>query len=444
MLRILNTALLILVVSYATVAQPEWLRTDSLTYSLYMGQDWKNLLLVTRKSLHDGVDFYYLRVRAGMAAYNLKNYRLAARHFGKAYSWNSTDEFTNYWYYYALLMGSRSDEADKLASVFADDYLSRMLIKPKPLVNTILAESQLTINSGYDNLLSESITSDYSYMAFRNVLKQQFYKGIGIDHRVNHRLFLYHGFSHLGVKRMQMFGRVLAPRIDYQHESNTSQFQYYLQGRYIIQSGWSFTTAFTVLWGTSESNFITFTNSGVPWLSKYTFKIGDLFFNASVAKELVWLRPKLSVTYGNINGYQQLQAGGQLMIYPMGNSNFYLSSDFFMHNDESADDLKAVFNQKIGLKTGPLWLITEGAVGTMKNFAASDGYVIYNMSESIRNLFGLAVYIPFMKYRFDVMARYQWVNKQGTTFDYLNPSEFQEQTYTFSDNNFLISLRWHL
>jgi hypothetical protein len=444
MRRIISILILTFTFSGLALAQPAWFKTDSVTYQLYLGKEWKSLLKETRKSLSDEVDFYYLRLRAGIAAYELKNYRLAAHHLGKAHAWNTSDEFNNYWYYHALLQGSRVDEANALASGFSDEYLQRMQIRPKSVVNSLLAESQVTMNTDYNTLLSESITGDYSYMAWRNVLKQQFYKGIGIDHRVADRFYLFHGLSHLGIKRMQMFGRSLPPRIDDKFESSTSQYQYYLQGRYILDKGWSISSSVTLLWGEAVSNYITFSNAGIPLLNNYSYKISDRFLSASIAKELVRIRPKLSVAFGNINGYRQLQAGGQLIIYPMGNVNLYFTSDLALHSDKSADDLKSVFNQKLGVKTGPFWLIAEGAIGTMRNFVASDGYVVYNMAETVNNLVGLAVYLPLIRYRFDVTARYQLLNKEGTTFDYLNTTEFQVQSYTFRDSNFLISLRWHL
>jgi hypothetical protein len=444
MCRIISILLLTFTVSGVALAQPAWIKTDSVTYQLYLGKEWKSLLKETRKSLNDEVDFYYLRVRAGIAAYELKNYRLAAHHLGKAYNWNTSDEFTNYWYYHALLLASRSDEANILAQGFSAGYLHRMNIRPNSAVHSLLAESQFTINPDYNTLLGENITGGYSYMAYRNVLKQQFYKGIGIDHKVTDRLNLYHGFSHLGIKRMQMFGRALPPRIDDQIESTTSQYQYYLQGRYILDKGWSISSAVTFLWGDAVSNYFTFTANGIPFLNWYNYKIGDRFFTASIAKELVRIRPKLSFAYGSINGNRQVQANGQLVVYPMGNNHIYLTSDIALHSDESADELKTVLNQKIGIKTGPLWLIAEGAHGPMKNFASSDGYVVYNMAETVNSLYGMALYLPIYKYRLDVTARYQVLSKEGTTFDYLNTSEFQEKSYKFNDNNFLISIRWYL
>lgn len=445
MYRILIIFIVVIVVSGGRAkAQPVWFKTDSLTYRQYLDKDWENLLKEAKSSLRMGVDFYYLRVRAGIAAYELKNYRLAAKHLGKANEWNPADEFTKYWYYYALLMGNRKDEANLLVSGFNEDYLDRMQIGPVKTVNTVLVESQVTMNQRYNDLLSENITGDYSFMAYRNVLKQQFYKGLGIDHMVTGRLNLFHSFSHLGIKRMQMFGRALPPRLDHLQGSNTSQFQYYLQARYIPHKDWMVTVSGTLLWGESVSHYYTFSGAGVAKLNQYNYSIGDKYVGASVAKELVRIRPKLSVAYGLINGYRQVQGNAQMIFYPLGNNNLYFISDIALHSDESSEDINTVLNQKIGIKTGPLWLMAEGATGTMKNFSASDGYVVYNMPETINNLLGFSIFLPLLKYRFDITARYQRSDKQGTTFDYLNPSAFQQQSYNFSDNNFLISLRWHL
>jgi hypothetical protein len=424
-----------------TPEQPSLLRTDSLTYALYLSKEWKALLTETNKALSAGIDFYYLRVRAGIAAYELKNYRLAAKHLAKAYEWNTSDELVNYWYYYALLMGSRADEANALAEYFSPQFMQRMEIRPKSGVNALMAEAQVSVNSGHASLLEDAIGGDNSYLAYRNVLKRQTYKGFGIDHRVAPRLYAFHGISHLGIDRMQMYR---SPTLDYQYESSAWQFQYYLQGRYLLPKGWSVTSAATLLWGSALSHWLSFNNSGVALRNASTYSISDAFLSASVAKELTRLRPKLSVSYGNVNGYRQLQATGQLILYPAGNPNFYLSAGYTLHNDESDPDLKTIFSPRAGLKTGPLWWSAGGSTGVMKNFSASDGYVVYNMPESISGLYDISVYLPLLKYRLGVTARYQVADKEGSTFDYSNTTNYTTAPYTFTENSFLISIRYNL
>ena len=40
---------------------------DSATYTLYLKQDWKPIIALGKQSRAEGVDFYYLKVRMGMA-----------------------------------------------------------------------------------------------------------------------------------------------------------------------------------------------------------------------------------------------------------------------------------------------------------------------------------------------------------------------------------------
>ena len=38
------------------------------TYELYQKQQWKQLILVGEKSIEQGIDFYYLRLRMGISS----------------------------------------------------------------------------------------------------------------------------------------------------------------------------------------------------------------------------------------------------------------------------------------------------------------------------------------------------------------------------------------
>ncbi|MCU0409034.1 MAG: hypothetical protein MUD02_08815, partial [Bacteroidales bacterium] len=57
---------------------------DSLTYKLYTDKNWNELISAAKKALHDGHDYYYLRMRIGIAYYEKKQYASAATHFRKA------------------------------------------------------------------------------------------------------------------------------------------------------------------------------------------------------------------------------------------------------------------------------------------------------------------------------------------------------------------------
>ncbi len=40
---------------------------DSITYTLYLKQDWKPIIALGKQSRAEGIDFYYLKVRMGIA-----------------------------------------------------------------------------------------------------------------------------------------------------------------------------------------------------------------------------------------------------------------------------------------------------------------------------------------------------------------------------------------
>ena len=179
-------------------------------------------------------------------------------------------------------------------------------------------------------------------------------------------------------------------------------------------------------------------------MNDYRYSISDRLWNIGVARELRFFRPKVSLTTANINDFKQTQLNGQLVIYPFGNTHLYTLTDWTLHMDQSTDQTKSVWNQKLGLKTGPLWWIAEATSGDMKNFSILDGYVVYNQPEMITGLYGLTAYIPLFNYHLDLTARYQVLNKEGMILDYSSSTVYTAKTYSFTDNNFLISLRWNL
>ena len=40
---------------------------DSTTYASYLKQDWKSIIALGKQSRDEGIDFYYLKVRMGIA-----------------------------------------------------------------------------------------------------------------------------------------------------------------------------------------------------------------------------------------------------------------------------------------------------------------------------------------------------------------------------------------
>lgn len=443
MYRIILALLVSVSAQHFLSAQPSWHAADSASYAAYQAGEWHKVLEITDHSLSNGVDFYYLRVRAGKAAYELRKYRLAVLHFSEAYRMNTSDDFVNYWYYFALLESGRRDEALITAARFDRAFTESMHIRKVGRVTGLMAETSYSVNHDFGSLSMADLSSATSYIGYRNTLRHQFYKGIGIDHRLGSRVYVFHGLSHLGISRQQTFGSPY-PLPAVSAESRSSQMQYYLQGRYYTKGGWMVTSSLTLLGGTADSDYYTFTQTGQAVLNSFTYKIGDYVQALSLARETHLARFAVSLSAGNINDYRQLQAEGHISVYPFANPDFYLVSGLAAHNDASYEQMKYVFSQQAGFKAGPVWITGSGTIGTIRNFSSLHGYVIYNMPEEINGIYSMSLYVPLSGYRLGITLRYQMTGKEGITLDYTSPTEYRVTNYNFLESNFLITLKWNL
>ena len=56
---------------------------DSITLKEYQDKNWKELIRTSKEAIHDGTDYYYLRMRRGIAFYEMHNYLKAYNEFKK-------------------------------------------------------------------------------------------------------------------------------------------------------------------------------------------------------------------------------------------------------------------------------------------------------------------------------------------------------------------------
>ncbi|HYW94356.1 MAG TPA: hypothetical protein VE870_02070, partial [Bacteroidales bacterium] len=103
----------LIVVSLPLSAQQQdaFFRFDSLTYRQYLDHDWKNLIKTSKEAFAQGFDYYYLRMRAGIAQYERGNYMKAFPQFRKALAFNSIDVAAREYMYYTLSRSGRQQDA---------------------------------------------------------------------------------------------------------------------------------------------------------------------------------------------------------------------------------------------------------------------------------------------------------------------------------------------
>ena len=123
---------------------------DQKSLELYENGDWKALALLCGQATEQGIDYYYLRIRAGIACYEKERFARAAIHFKKALEFNAGDNLAGEYLFYSYLQLNKRDEA------FAT-YKSLPSSSQENLKNSLPKLRKINIQAGYitSNQLSE-------------------------------------------------------------------------------------------------------------------------------------------------------------------------------------------------------------------------------------------------------------------------------------------------
>jgi tetratricopeptide (TPR) repeat protein len=328
---------------------------DIQTYQLYQEKSWPGLIELGKLAIKDGHDFFYLRMRIGIAYYEQGKYRSAISHFEQALKFNKDPLAAEYLYYSYKLSGRKMD-ANLVYAEYKNLLKSRDISSATGFVTGLYTETGLKLispaNSEYGPLL---------------------YAHIGAEQQLGSRLNLYHGYMRFSRSITQLesvagFGP--GGMITNETKRKYVQNEYYLKAIIPVIKGLQ-------LIGSLHTQAIidTIQYNNISYLAgiSSSYKILDLYvaYGASRLSE---------------NIHHQISAG--TTFYPAISQNFYLQSILTYHKDAEISNI--VFYQKIGLKTGDrTWLEFYGSFGDMKNMQELDGFYIYNMNNHLNMRLGL-------------------------------------------------------
>ncbi len=328
---------------------------DKQTYQLYQEKNWSRLMELGRSSIKAGYDFYYLRMRLGMACYDQEHYRAAIAHFEEAINFNE-DPLAIEYLYYSYKFSGRTMDANLLYAKYKNQLKSRDISSTTGFITGLYTEAGLKIispgNSEFGPLL---------------------YAHIGAEQQLGSRLNLYHGYMRLSQNISQFEtvagfgpGGMTTNEIKRKYVQN----EYYLKATLPVFKGLQ-------LIGSLHTQAITDTiqYNNISYLAgiSSSFKILDFY--------MAYGASRIRDTY-----HHQISAG--TTFYPQLNQNFYLQSILTYHTDTEISNI--VFYQKIGLRTGPkTWFEFYGSFGDMKNMQELDGFYIYNLNNHLNMRLGL-------------------------------------------------------
>jgi tetratricopeptide (TPR) repeat protein len=425
-----------------TVQEPGFAEIDSLTYELYMKGSWKELIRKGEKALKQGNDYYYLRMRLGIASYETKDYSRAMRHFRKALEFNSADDTAREYLYFASTFYGRDMEAHNVALEFSAS-LQNKLSYERSVVRSLsfnatgsFLQDPLVID-GY------SINADQAIDGLQSVTRNFRFFGASLEHDAGRHLKINHSIGYLS--KSYLLYTQHENETDLTRDARLSQFQYYLSGRILLGSGAYLVPA------------IHYLNVIIPYETTVAGRFGRAYrvqqhdFNHDVAASLGLekyfgkFRPGLSAGYSRINNHPQMQGSFTFSWFPYGNLNLYSVSDITGYAPLSGNETDRgwIVSQDIGFRVFPgLWVEFGGSIGERENFAGPRAYHIYNDPVVTRERYGVALIAPFYKSGMELALHYIYTLQESR----FNPEDFEpvNPINPIKINNHIISggIKW--
>ncbi len=407
--------------------QIDFLYVDTTTYKLYQEGKWKEVTTLSNAAYKAGIDYFYLRLRCGLAYYFLGNYMQAETNLEHALEFSSTDKTAREYLYYSYLMQKKGSKAVGLLKKMPPSMRERLKEEAPP------NQSFLHFDAGYfigDNSVKNS--RNYNLDGSDNIYgetvipNESTYLSVGGKWFMASFLSAYVKYTYLKVNKnmLVMTGDTLM--IDY--PAVTSQDQFYINFTVYPGGGFKIVPAFHYLKYRVSTISPYFDNqSGTYQFPEVQFSDNNYIGFLGIEKDFNILNTGVFGAMANLNGFQQYQAGFNAIVFPTGNLDLYLQLQYVAHFNDS--ELQPVINAMLGAKIlKPVWLELSGSFGEVQNYFEDNASAVYNFPDKILYRYGLKLISPLSK-RVQLTIDYQYLGQESPVLYYVENNSNSQVVY---------------
>ena len=367
---------------------------ESKSYQLYLENNWEALADFGETSLKEGYDYFYLRIRIGVAYYEQKKYNLAIPQFQKALAFNSKSEFAQKLLYYSYLFTGKSERARKLSNSFSENLTKAIKIEDQSKIDFYMLEiAQKPIDDTYldDNGNDFYQTANYAQLGLKHIIKNEF--------------SLFHALTYFS--QQSNVGQV-------------KQYQYFLQGVIPFKNNWELSPALHFVSTNFSTNIdgISEVNEGY-WIGSFEARKSSKNFNFS-----------FGLTFSNIGNQNVYNHFASIGFAPFGNNTlvFGLKEHFYTSNDYDSFDIAHIpfisFSPLEKMSVKLTYLRNNGI-----NIIEDNGYLVNNS-------------LDLTSSRFSSLIDYSFSNAFSLYGIYQNESKTHAfNNFDFKYNLFLLGVR---
>jgi len=352
-------------------------QVDSATYKHYQEKDWVELVKIGKSALKQDFDFYYLRMRIGIAYYEMKNFKSAQIHFKKALIFSENDPLALEYLYFAYLLGGQSQQAALLYKSFSTSLQDKIKAPDLNLIDRTSAE-YLYNHTFTDDLVNNPATFEGLPYGVRIITRNYHNLNIGLNHNMHPGTSFKHSYTYLGKSNYYYYDDGI-DRFGTDGQQVT-QHQYYLSPSFTTAGGLVISPAFHFLYVGYQVYSVSGSGGGGDDIVFNDESVNQLLGGLTLQKYQGAFNFSIGGVYSNLNETNQFTGSGSLTWYPTGNLDMYLGTSLFAHiPDLKSSSLELIPNLIFGYGiASKVWIEISGTYGEMRNFAESNGYIVYN------------------------------------------------------------------
>ncbi len=344
---------------------------------LYETKNWKELIPFVNQALAEGNDYFYLRMRIGIAYYELKNYTKAEPQFIRALNFNSSDQTAQEYLYYSYIFNEKYAEARTLSFEFSDALLTKTGAKKYNSITMAFVEggTKISDSAKYYNKNTNSKS---------NYFGSAVYIQAGLLHYVGKHTSLLHAVTYFN--QASSIGTI-------------TQFQYYINAGVSLKNNWQFSPSFHWM-NLGNSTQITiappFTPPGLPpqQARTQTVKTVNNYFVGSfeLSKRMSNLTLSVGTTVSNMNNKTQLIHSGSFSVNALGNSNLIFGLSSYIHSTNGYSTINTTLIPFIAINPiKQLSIKLSYLTDNKENFVEQNGYLINNSPDLTTSRFSILV-----------------------------------------------------
>lgn len=429
---------------YAQTRQTQQ-EVDAKTFALYNAAKWDELTAQGEAAIESGIDFFFLRMRIGIAYYSREDYMSAIPHFEMALEFSRTDITALEYLYYSYLFSGR--ESDVLSLIYdMPQKLKKKLGADSRFIYGAYAEGGYTTNQDYDrqkSAINKNLPVEYNQ---QSLTKDGSYISLNLMHQFGRDVKVFHGYNNISVNKSEQFTGLFQGMMNF--DTKAVQDEYYLNVNINLGSGWNLTPAFHLLRVKYSNVYLEYDNIANPPRPVFTetsTTIKNYVYFLSLTKSTGHFRLGFKNSFSNLNSEKQIQNTAEIIFYPSGNLNFYTVTDATVFSNKGMMGKYKSFgilDQKIGWKAFDyLWMEAGYTFGKIYNFNESDAYIVFNNVNKYSDRISLNLISPVSR-SIELSLRYQYYNEEVPTLLYSNADQYTT-IFTKNKNHKIIGgIKW--